>query len=512
MARGNPIVYSDFSGGVNLAAAPYLLAENQCQDARNVTVGATNSLLKRPGSSLLSEPSTLDSIHSLFAVNTSTKSLLAVGKQASASNDRIITISTGGTATTLKSTLTQGQRWEWVQAPTSGGQGPIYGVNGVDAPQYWDGSGSMANWTASTGTIPTGAKYLLYHADTIWATGDPALPGRVRFSGLTGSAVPGPDPRNWDADNYVDIEPQDGSTITGIGKVASYILVFKPHTTYAITDPSTGAWRQINSGIGCAAHRSIVETQAGTIFLSEDAGVCVTDGSTVTKLGENVDPLIRQAADNNPSALANSCATYRNDSYYLSIPSATSTNDLTLEYHLPTRSWWIHTTTSNQFALLDPDGTPKLYSAHATDNKVLRVLAPDLYTDEGVAYDTYWEGPFWPFGQPHINKRLTQIRMDGAGIWLLYLATTFEGDYELIDGLDWEVSTTASTTFGGTGTFGPSPDDGTDFGPEAGILERRYPTPGTQGWGRALSLKLTNYDPYSFELYSLTAFARERRD
>jgi len=511
MARGNPVVYSDFSGGVNLAAAPYLLAENQCQDARNLTVGATNSLRKRPGNTLLSEPSTLDSIHSLFPANVTTKVLLAVGKQASASNDRIIKIDTGGTATTLVDSLTQGQRWEWVQAPTSGSQGPIYGVNGVDPPKYLTMAGAIGDWTASTGTIPTTYKYLLYHADTIWATGSSTYPGRVQYSGLTGSAVPAPDPRDWNTDHYVDIEPQDGQLITGIGKVASYILVFKPHNTYAITDPSTGAWRQVNSGIGCAAHRSIVETQSGTIFLSEDAGVCMTDGSNVYKIGENVDPLIRQAAENYPTALANACGAYRNDSYYLSIPTASSSNDLTLEYHLPTKSWWIHTFASNQFALLDPNTTPKLYSAHTTDNKVLRALVPDTYADENVAYSVYWEGPFWPFGQPHINKRLTQVRMDGAGIWLLYLATTFEGDYELIDGIDWEVPD-AGTTFGVDGTFRPSPDDGTDFGPEAGILERRYPTPGSQGWGRALSLKLTNYDPYSFELYPLPAFVRERKD
>lgn len=509
MARGNPVVYSDFSGGVNLAAAPYLLDENQCQDARNVTVGATNSLLKRPGSTLLCEPSTLDSVHSLFPVNTATKSLLAVGKTASGSSDRIITISTGGTATTLKSSLTQGQRWEWVQAPTSGGQGPIYGVNGTDAPQYWDGAaGSTTNWTASTGTIPTSYKYLLYHSDTIWATGSSSFPGRVKYSGLTSSAVPGPDPRNWNDDYYVDIEPQDGELITGIGKVASYILVFKPHATYAITDVKTGAWRQVNSGIGCAAHRSIVETQSGTIFLSEDAGVCMTDGSNVYKIGENIDPLIRQASEDFPAALANACGTYRGDSYYLSIPTAASTNDLTLEYHLPTKSWWIHTFASNQFALLDPNTTPKMYMTHATDNKVLRAFVPDTYADEDVAFELYWKGPFWPFGQPHINKRLTQIRMDGAGIWLLYLATTFEGSYELIDGIDWEMSGAGASLFGGTGTFGGTGD----FGPEAGILEKRYPTPGSQGWGRALSLKVTNYDPYSFELYSLTAFVRERKD
>ena len=49
MATGEPKLYSDVSGGVNLQSAPYLLKENQCRDARNVHSTTVGSIKKRPG-------------------------------------------------------------------------------------------------------------------------------------------------------------------------------------------------------------------------------------------------------------------------------------------------------------------------------------------------------------------------------------------------------------------------------------------------------------------------------
>ena len=507
MARGAPVVYTDFSGGVNLRTAPYVLGENECRDVRNFTVNDGGGIRKRYGRVLLDEPATLDSVHSLFPVNTSTKSLLVVGKEASASNDRIITISTGGTPTTLVSSLTEGQRWEWVQAPDSGGEGPIFGINGVDPPKEWDGNvaNPMGTWSASAGTIPTSYKYMLYHTDTICVTGSATYPGRVKFSGLT-SADDAPDPRNWNDDYYVDMEPEDGQEMTGIGAMNDYIVVFKPHKTYVITDPATGAFRQLSEQIGCAAHRSIAETERGTIFLSEDAGVCMTDGSNIWRIGDSVETLITNAADSYPTSLVNAAGTYHRGSYYLSLPTASSSNDLMLEYHLDTESWWIHDFASNQMGLLDPGGTPKLYSACNAASKVCQLFVPDTYTDDDEVFDCYWESAYMPFGNPHVNKRITQFRADGVGDWEMSAKTSFNDSYVTLEELLWDGPT--DFVFGGTGTYGGASDE---FAPAAGSTERRYYTP-TTGYGRAWSVRLDNSDANQMVYYSMTAFVRERTD
>jgi len=307
MAIGSPVVYADFSGGINKEAGPYLLQENQCQDARNVTATIQGSLEKRRGFTSFSTIVDTNAVakldgeaHSLASANLSGgQYLIAVGKTPSASTDRIVSISSSGIAETIKSGVTQGTRWEFAQAPieisTNPDQGPIYAINGVDTPQYWSGatgSTAMAEWTAEDDlqqAIPHPAKdskFLIYHLDKLWASGDTSKPGRIWSTGVDANGFP--NPRNWDDDYRDDIEPSDGLQITGLGKVGPYLLVFKNSKTYVLTNPETRAYRPISSSIGCIAHRSIVETNEGTMFLSDDLGVCITDGTTVSRISNSI--------------------------------------------------------------------------------------------------------------------------------------------------------------------------------------------------------------------------------
>jgi hypothetical protein len=518
VATGQPSLYADFSGGVNLQSGPYLLAENQCRDCRNVRSFRDGSIEKRNGFTTVADSTDFTALdgaaHTLFPVNLPTKSLLIVGKQAAASNDRIIKSTTAGIPTTLKSGLTQGKRWEFVQGPVgdpSGTpQGPIYGMNGSDTPQQWNGSAAATtNWTATTGTVPTGTTLLYYHLDKLWASGDPNYPGRVWSTGV--NVTTGlPDPLNWDTDYIDDVEPEDGEEITAFGEVGPYLLVFKSHKTYVLSDPAGRAYRQVSSTIGCTAARSVVQTSKGTLFLSEDLGVCVTDGTNITQLSDNIQPLLKDAIETSGLSFKNAAATYHQNSYWLSLPYQDSANDITLEYNLVTGAWWIHTCNANQWALLDPVGLPTLYSINAQSLLLEAALVENVYADGGTAFESYWTGPFWPWGQPHLNKRVSQIRVDGIGAWEMYAATSFDTTYDLLEPKIWETAT-GGTEFGGTGDFGDLAADGTIFAPAGAVNQRRYWTP-IQGWGRAWSLKVFNNDPYELQLYSMAAFVRGRSD
>jgi len=531
MAIGNPAVYADYSGGNNKEAGPFLLQENQCQDSRNVYANALGALIKRRGFATHSviktsaDANALDGpAHSLAPANlTPNRYLLAVGKTPSASTDSIVSIGEGGVANVLKTGLAQGTRWEFVQGPVSGTEGPIYGVNGVDTPQYWSGataSTATGNWTAidALGNPIAGdhpakkCQYLVYHLDKFWASGDLTKPGRIYSTGVDSNGLP--DPRVWDSDYTDDIEPADGEQITGIGKVGPYLLVFKGRKTYVLTDPVTRAYRPISSSIGCIAHRSIAETAQGTMFLSEDLGVCITDGSNVTKVSEPIQPFLQAILDSQIVNVKNAAATYFDDSYWLSLPEA-GTNSITLQYDLATRAWWLHTCASNQFALLDPTGAPRLYSAQPAAQRIERAFAPNVYADAGSPYSSYWEGPFWAWGSPHINKRLHQLRADGRGFWQIALKESFNQPYsEPIDEDIWE-EPTGSTEFYGSGSedFGDS-DTTIVFGAQQGLVQKRYATP-VRGWGRAWSVRISDGSlggNDAMELYAITAFVRTRTD
>lgn len=631
MAIGNPSVYADFSGGINRQAGPYLLQENQCQDARNVYANALGALTKRNGFTAFSTLKTsananaIDgSPHSLTAANfTSTRYLLAVGKTPSASTDSIVSVNTSGVATVIKTGLSQGKRWEFVQAPVArtnelqtvtisatggtftltysgqttsainydasaedvqtalvalnniepgevqvakigsvysitflgnlggtnvsaltgdgasltGGteprlviatvtdgttEGPIYGVNGVDTPQYWSGasaSTATANWTAvnSLGAIidphpAKNCKYLVYHLDKLWASGDTSQPGRIYSSGVDSNGLP--DPRNWDSDYTDDVDPADGEQITGLGKIGPYLLVFKSRKTYVLIDPQNRAYRPISSSIGCVAHRSIVETARGTMFLSDDLGVCITDGASVTPMSDPIDPFLNALLEDEAVDVEKAAGVYYDDSYWLSLP-VDGTNAITLQFSFVTDSWWLHTCASNQYALLDPLGAPKLYSAQPAAQRIEQAFNPASYEDASGTYESYWEGPFWAWGAPHMNKRLHQLRADGQGYWQMLIKESFNRPYEgPIDEIIWEATSSANQFFGvGTTEFGDA-DTAIVFSGEQGVIQKRYSTP-SRGWGRAWSLKITDSSGGSndlMEVYAVTAFIRTRAD
>lgn len=519
--RGARELYLDFSGGVNLETAPYLLADNQARDALNVQTTATGQIRKRNGFTTLADLSAAPASftgapHSLFACDVTSGKLLVVAGPVAGSEDKIVSISGAGTVTDLTAgaaTFDQGIRWSFAQAAmTSNGKGPIFAMNGVDTPQVWDGNiaADFADWTAASGTLPVTGNFLTYHGFRLWCA-ELAVPGRVRFSGITGS---NPDTGNWDANGYVDLEPADGQAITAIYPYGSYLLVFKARKVYVIYDLVTGAYRQISDVVGTISPRSVVETPAGVMFLDEGSGIMSTDGNSISPISSNVDVLLREAAQIS-STFKLAAGTYFNNRYYLSLSTGGSINDRTLEYDIERQSWWVHDCASNQWALLDPAGTPRLYSTDPAADRVQRAFVPDVFQDSGVNYagGTYVTGAWLTWGETHIQKRVRQVRIDGQGEWTLCYATNFVEDYESDQGEVWESSDQDPLVFApasSTGTlFAPSAP-GTTFAPvNTSVTYRRYYTLGV---GRAWSFKLVSDDSGDFRLYSMTVAIGRRED
>ena len=520
--RGWPITVADFRGGLNSQAAPYLLAGNQCREALNVHTSQSGDIEKRngfvtlSGSSLTGSPVEATGVHSLFPANTSTKSLLGVA--TTSGKDRIFKMTTGGVASVLKKELTANTRWWWAQADVNGGEGPIFGLNGTDTPQRWNGADAETHeWKATTGEVPKKAKYLTYFSERLWC----AEGSRLWYSGITGSS---PDPMNWATENYVDLEPNDGQEITGIGAVGAYLIVFKARKTYAVYDPVTAANRQINNQVGCVAPRSIVQTPIGLLFLSEDQGVCKTDGNTVVPLSDNIKPTL-EAVAKTPSTQRLAAGTLLGRRYQLSVSTGGTRNDHTIEFDLENGGWWLHDCAANEFALLDPGGEPTLYAASPASALVSKAFVSGTFTDNGSNYTgkSYYVSPEYSWGfsgsiryqgyiDPHKVKRIREVRVDGSGEWEAYISTDFQTKWQLMDGETWDVSGEAEsgtfeeesgTTFEGSG--GGTFEEST----ESIVKDRHYHTPGL---GRTVSFKYENNDAHNFKIYSATINIQLRED
>lgn len=493
--RGSPVLFSGFLGGINQRDAPYLLADTEARDARNVQGTVRGAIRKRDGAEDFSTPAV--ALTSLFAAQLPT---FLIG----AGTTFLYSISPAGTVTQIDSGLGSGLLWDFIQAPASGGQGPIYGVNGAVA-RHWTGAGSAAAWTAASGTLPATAKYLVYHDNRVFAAGMSSYgaladPGSaVVFSDLG-------DPRAWPAANVVQFEPGDGEPITGIGTVGPYVLVFKPSKAWVIYDTDTGANRQVSEEIGCISHRSIAETDDGTFFLSRDQGPYVTRGGVPDRLNDKIQPTFDALVQANRQMAS---GTAFDGHYFLALSTSGSVNDLLLDYDMRLESWWIHTLPISQLVRWEPAGTPQLHAAVAGVARTDRLFVPGRLVDAGdVVYagGSYWRGPHHVMKKPFLRKRCRAIHFDGKGVMEVAVYKDFTRAGVNIGGADF---TGDDGDFGveDGGLFGV--DDGSYYGGLAEVNERVLPTLGV---ARAWSIEFGNNTDDELEVESYTMMMDERKD
>lgn len=449
-----PTFYTNLSAGLNTRNAPYLLDEGlgplPSRDLSNVVSTLAGSIQKRSGLVTFASPAT--ALTSLFPFE-SVSPVQMVG----ATGTTLISISTGGATASIKTALTSNLRWEFISAPVVSGQGGLYGINGTDVPQQWNGvAATTSNWTNASGgvAVPNG-KYLIYAQNQAIISGVAATPSTVYWSAIA-------DPTNWDPASLtgagsVQLDPGDGQAITGIGRVGNYILATKPRKLFLITDLASGATRRLTDQVGCVAHRSIQSGPEGTYFLSEDRGVYLTNGTSLRPVSDQIQPTV----DLIDGQKTNAVGAYFNGHYYLSVAGAGSgSNDTTLDWDASLNSWWRHSFGSNQFAVWHPTASAQLYSAKSTAAIVDQCFVAGVNVDNGSPFTWRWAGPWQSpsfyrrrlFPTEYYRKRLRQVRFDGNGTVDFSLATDFAGAETLI-GTN-ALAQAGTPTWGGTGTWG----------------------------------------------------------
>src|SRR6516165_5010076 len=126
MPSGPPLNFPDFTGGLNVLDSPHLLKDNQCREVSNVQGSTAGAIGKRTGLTTFATPAGV--LNSLIACEATPVSAL-VG----ATGTTLVSVNAAGTVSTIKTGVTAGAHWEGLPAPSKGGQGPLYLMNGVDA-------------------------------------------------------------------------------------------------------------------------------------------------------------------------------------------------------------------------------------------------------------------------------------------------------------------------------------------------------------------------------------------
>lgn len=427
--RGTPELFAGVgSGGVNLHDAPYNLGAGEAADARNCKVTQRGKVRSRDGNVTFS--TLAGEAQSLFAMQNPDFLIASYGTV-------IRSIDTAGVSTQIASGLTTGLPWDFIQSRPSdvgGAQGPIYGLNGVDTPLQWTGSGSMGSWTHNSGgafPFTATAKYIEYANNRVWV---------VDKSSVFFSAIG--DPREWPAENQINFDADDGEEITGISALGPYLIVAKSQKLWMITDLDNGDNQRIGENIGTVSNRSLVETPMGLMFLSLDQGICVTDGSTITPISERVMPALDLLIHANR---ARACAAYSDRHYVLSVslndpPLAADVNNFVIDFDFDIQGFLLHTCAAQEYAVWESGSTPGLYAAKADSAIVEQQFVPGELDDNDLAMTSYWVSPAHSNGMPYTHKRITQVHVDGGGDIDISFAKDFDRTLSLQEELDLDTT------------------------------------------------------------------------
>ncbi len=149
--RGTPFLMEGWTGGLNTIANPYEVAQSESRNCLNVVSTTRGAIRKRYGSAQFVPTGTqLNKLTGFELVSMFPVLVGGIRYLLVASANKIWSITMLGVVTEIGKGFASG-KWSMVQAPKStgvAGQGPVYMVNGQDAPQYWAGAGEEVKpWT-----------------------------------------------------------------------------------------------------------------------------------------------------------------------------------------------------------------------------------------------------------------------------------------------------------------------------------------------------------------------------
>lgn len=169
---------------------------------------------------------------------------------------------------------------------------------------------------------PTTAKFIEVASRRIYLTKNSTYKSRLYWSEID-------TPEYFPANNYRDINPDDGDVISGLIHWNDMLYVFKENGTYCLTDPadpSNSDLREISKDIGCISPYSIASgffqrpiskndwMLVPGIILHTRFGVMGFDGSTFHPLSERVQPILDNLYEVNKSEMV---GFFNKHKYYL---------------------------------------------------------------------------------------------------------------------------------------------------------------------------------------------------
>lgn len=367
-------------------------------------------------------------------------------------------------------------------------------VGGVDQnTTYFEDSGFVSPNTFrrvpladSTGGIK--AKYIIRYQDRLILAGIPGSPTKVMVSG------PWPDNERFDlyangAD--IQIEPDSGEHITGIGIYQEKLVVFKENSVWEISigtlNVEGGEIGQITilqtklltASQGCSSHKSIVPVENDLMFCN-NKGIYILryEPQLLTVLNANeISAKIKPFFDGLTNAdITNASAFYADKKYVISFPFIKKSISFDRERLAFMGPWPTPYGIAHMARFQDADGVEKWTAADYSDNEISE-FKKTYNDDKGTAINTIFKSRKEDFGDWTLFKTVNEVYMNFRGLVgsinvNLYLEDR-SGKTIVAKAFTLTATGTSGTSGFGNDMFGTVPFGLTNYG--ATVLEDEIP-------------------------------------
>lgn len=412
-------------GGLNNNDGSTRIANNQAQDLQDVIF--TQDLEKRGGytavnSTAISGSTGIYMLAPYYYNNGATRKLMYISHTTCGEMD------TGtGTPTARKTGLTTNL---YTTAVTF--HDLFIYTNGTDNVQKID-----ETTPGDLGGSPPAAKYIALHKNYLFLAGNSTYPSRLYYCNLD-------TPETWTGTDFIDINPDDGDTITGLYTTLDTLIITKEYNIYVLygdTPTYTEGlelWRIKKSSTSTGAvNMGCLATYGKSLFyLSRNGGV-QTFGGGISTEGIEVDSLtsalmskdITPTIDGLNESRFNQAQAIVNDfRYILSVPNGSSTtNNLCLVYDFRAGGWTLWTIPANCFCNFRSSGVDYLYFGSPSTGKIYR-YTPTTYSDNGTAISAYYKTKDFNIGSSANDKLFRQfyVTVNKASDYTLTVTPEFD--------------------------------------------------------------------------------------
>jgi hypothetical protein len=286
----------DFTGGLNLVADTFRLAENESPDLLNVDIDRRGGFQVRRGVEPFSNTALSGAPNAIWSYNDSgtVHTMVQVGAIVYSNLPSVWTAvgSNLGSASQDVSPVTFNNINYWTR-----GDAAVVKWDGATASTVGD---AFNNTTVATSNNIPRADHMAVHSGYMWVAGTweggTHYPNRVRWSWANTFDNSG---ENWDIDDYIDIDDgKDSDAITAIVPFADQLVVFKRDSIYAIYGYSGESFSVVNvsNTIGATSRHAAIATPAGLFFFDHQTGLNVYTGSNTSWTFEQIWPAMRDGS------------------------------------------------------------------------------------------------------------------------------------------------------------------------------------------------------------------------